>query len=71
MQPTDPLGNIIRNFMRDSHVKNIKHASVVAMDFAKDGMDYGQIEEMLFASGFEGEVIAEVLQTIPVKRSKA
>lgn len=57
------LGAVIREFAKQNHLKEVKNASVIALEFAKEGMSQDQIEEMLFSSGYEADVINEALWT--------
>ena len=64
----DPLGNVVREFMRRQRDDIVKTASALVGELQSEGMDRSQIEEMLFASGFETDVVAEALDSIPSQR---
>ena len=66
----DPLGNVIRDFLKKAHSDNVKNAVSLAMEFRDESMNDDQIEEMLYASGFDSMVIAEAMDSIPVKKNK-
>jgi hypothetical protein len=63
----DLLGNVIRNLVQDARARTVKTASKLAMSFAREGMNRDQIEEMLFAGGYESDIVYEVVDAIPVK----
>ena len=67
----DPLGNVLRDFLKKKHSDNVHNAVALAKELRDDeGMNDEQIQEMLYASGFDSIVIAEALDNIPVKRNK-
>lgn len=66
----DPLGNAIRDFLKQTHAASVRNAVSLAMEFQDEGMKQDQIEEMLYSSGFESDVIAEALDSIPSKKRK-
>lgn len=63
----DPLGNVVRDFLKQAHARNVKNAVSLGMEFRDEGMTRDQIEEMLYASGFEAVVIADAMDAIPSK----
>ncbi len=67
----DPLGNVIKDFLKKAHADNVRNAVSLAAELQDDeGMNNEQIEEMLFASGFDAHVIAEAMDNIPTKKNK-
>ena len=64
----DPLGNVVRELMRRQHDDIVRTASNLADELKSEGMDKSQVEEMLFASGFEPDVVAEALAPIVSER---
>jgi len=67
----DPLGDVVRNFMKQAHARNVRNALSLAAELRKEeGMTDDQIEEMLYASGFEQEEISEALSNLPAKGQK-
>jgi hypothetical protein len=64
----DPLGDVVRNFMKEAHARNVRNAFSLAAELRKEeGMTDSQIEEMLYASGFEQDEIGEALNKLPAK----
>jgi aminopeptidase N len=58
----DPLGNVVRDFMKETHARNVRNAFSLAVELRKEeGMTDGQVEEMLYASGFEQDEIIDAL----------
>jgi hypothetical protein len=55
------LGEAIREFAKKQHSKEVKNASSMVLEFAKEGMSQTQIEEMLFSTGYDKNVITEAL----------
>jgi hypothetical protein len=66
----DPLGNVMREFLRKAHVKNVKIARALADELLQEKMAMDQVEEMLYASGFEAVVIDEAMDSLPKKGKK-
>lgn len=67
----DPLGNVVRDFLKKAHQDNVRNAISLAVEFQDDeGMSLDQIEEMLYSSGFDADVVAEALDNIPIKKAK-
>ena len=60
----DIFGNVIREFMKQAHEKEVRQAYVIARDFKKDGLKTSEIEELLFSSGYEQGVIEEALRML-------
>ena len=60
----DPLGKTVRELLRAKHEKSVRGAVLLAKMFQKEGMNKGQVEEMLFASEFETEVIADAMKRL-------
>lgn len=58
----DPLGNVVREFMRQQREANVRTAMSLAKDFRKGGMSKAQTEEMLCSAGIDTDVIEEVLR---------
>jgi SOS response regulatory protein OraA/RecX len=66
----DQLGEVIRNQLKQVRANNVHNARVLAMDLRSEGMTKDQIEEMLYANGFEGDIIDEAIQSVPAKKAK-
>jgi thymidine phosphorylase len=66
----NPLGNIMRDFLKQAHAKQVKMARALAEEFLQEKMAMDQIEEMLYASGFEAAVIDEAMDSLPKKGKK-
>ena len=60
----DPLGNVVRELLRRQRDDIVRTASNLADELRNEGMDRSQVEEMLFASGFESDVVAEALESL-------
>lgn len=66
----DPLGNVVRDFLKKAHADNVRNAVTLATELRDDeGMNASQIEEMLHSSGFDPHVIAEAMESLPIKRN--
>lgn len=57
----DPLGRTIRDFLTRLHGDQVQTATNLALELKKEGMSRGEIEEMLYASGYESEVVNDAL----------
>lgn len=67
----DLYGNVIRDFLKQAHANNVRNAVSLGTELRQDeGMNDDQIEEMLYASGFDAIVIAEAMDSIPAQKSK-
>lgn len=66
----DPLGNAIRDFLKQTHATSVRNAVSLAMEFQDEGMKHDQIEEMLYSSGFDVDIVAEALDSIPAAAKK-
>ena len=65
----DPLGNVVREFLKTQHNVNVRNATALAKELrVGERMADNQIEEMLYASGFDAVVIAEALDNIPCQK---
>jgi hypothetical protein len=65
----DPLGNVVKDFLKKAHRDNVRNAFSLAKELRdEEGMNDEQIEEMLYASGFEADVIGEAMNEIPLKK---
>lgn len=60
----DALGQTVRDFLQVYRKKQVLTASNLAKSLRKEGMVKTQIEELLYASEYEREVIDEVLQQV-------
>lgn len=65
----DPLGNVIKDFLRQTHASHVRNAVSLAKEFKDEGMTNEQIEEMLFSSGFDSMIIAEAMEHVPTKKN--
>lgn len=65
----DPLGNVVREFLKTQHATHVRNAVALAKELrVAEKMADDQIEEMLYASGFDAAVIAEALDNIPSQK---
>jgi SOS response regulatory protein OraA/RecX len=60
----DQLGNVFRTYLSEVRASRLRSAQAMADELRRDGMSKTEIEEMLFANGFESEVIKEVIGKI-------
>jgi len=66
----DRFGNVLRDFLKKAHADQVKNAVSLGTELRQDeGMNDEQIEEMLYASGFEADVIAEAMDNIPTQKN--
>lgn len=63
----DPLGNAVRDMLRRQRDDMVRTASSLAEELKSEGMTSSQVEEMLFASGFESDVVSEAMDSFPEK----
>lgn len=66
----DPLGNVVRDFLKKQHADNVRNAMALASELRDEGMKDDQIEEMLYSSEFESDVIVEAMSNMPKKTAK-
>lgn len=67
----DPLGTVVREFLKKARADNVRNAISLAAELRnEEGMKSNQIEEMLYASGFEADIIAEAMENIPSQKGK-
>ena len=64
----DNFGNVIRNLMQDVHSRMVLNASSLASEMRREGMTRDQVEEMLYAEGFEQDIIEEAMSSLPQKK---
>lgn len=57
----DSLGNIIRSVLKEKEEETIRTARTLVFSLKKEGMDKQQIEEMLYFSNYEEDIIKKVL----------
>jgi SOS response regulatory protein OraA/RecX len=66
----DPIGKVVREFLKKAHSNSLRNALALATELqSEENMDSDQISEMLCASGFEPDIIAEALSNLPEKKS--
>jgi len=58
----DILGKVVRDYLKQTHEKEVKQACVIAKEFKKDGFNVSEIEELLYSSGYDTSVIEEALE---------
>lgn len=61
----DMLGQVMRDFLKCAHDDAVRNARALAGELKAEGMTKSQIEEMLFASGFEAPIVREAMEQIP------
>jgi hypothetical protein len=66
----DQLGKAMKDFIRQVRSDRVRNALALTGELSKEGMNNEQIEEMLFASGFEDDVVAEAMDSLPARRHK-
>jgi len=64
----DPLGNVLRDFMKQAHLRQVKTALGLALELRQESMAAEQIEEMLYSSGFEQVVVDDAMTALANKR---
>jgi hypothetical protein len=67
----DLLGRVVREYMKKAHTDNVRNATNLAMEFRDEHMNDDQIEEMLYSSGFDTNVVSEAMENIIVKKKAA
>lgn len=60
----DPLGKISREFLKQQRAKELKTATVLAKGLKSEGMKTEHVEEMLYANGFDADVIDEAMSML-------
>jgi len=63
----DLLGKVIRNLLKQSRSEAIRNASSLAKGLRDEGMTDSQVEEMLFDSNFEQDIVSAALESMPKK----
>ena len=63
----DLLGNVVRELLKQARAQRVKNAAALGDEFRKEGLTNSQIEEMLFASGFEDDVVDDAMKEISPK----
>jgi len=64
----DPLGNAVRDMLRRQRDDMVRTASSLAEELKSEGMTPEQVEEMLFASGFDSGVVSEAMDSFPERK---
>jgi len=62
----DILGKVVRDYLKQAHEKEVKQAYVIAKDFKKDGLNNSEIEELLYSSGYDADIIEEALKSLGI-----
>lgn len=60
----DLIGNTFRELFAQKHAESVRNASTLAKECSRDGMKPVEVEEMLYASGFEEDVVSTALAQI-------
>jgi hypothetical protein len=60
----DPLGNVFRELLKRTEEENLRNASSLAVELLKEGMDRSQIEEMLYANGFDEKIVRQTTKDV-------
>jgi hypothetical protein len=63
----DKLGQVFRTLARAAREREARGAAALAELLLKDGMDAGQVEEMLYANGFSAEAVEGAVSMLPKK----
>ena len=61
----DIFGNVCREYERLAHANHVKQAFALAETYKEDGLNREQIEEMLYASDYEANVVQEAMSLLP------
>ena len=64
----DLLGEVVRNFLKESRGAAVQNAHSLATELREEGMKEPQIEEMLYASDFDEDVVVEAMSMLPRKK---
>jgi hypothetical protein len=67
----DKFGNVVRDFLKQAHATNVRNASALAGELRKEGMSGEQVEEMLFASGFDEQTVRDAMDLDFLRSAKA
>lgn len=60
----DLIGNTFKELFAQKHAESVRNASALAKECAKDGMRLSEVEEMLYANGFDQDVVDDTLTQI-------
>lgn len=60
----DPVGEIFREYLKQTHSNVVRNAVALGHEFKGDGMTRGQVREMLYASGFDKQTVEESLASL-------
>ena len=61
----DKLGQVFRDLARAAREREVRSAAALAEMLRKDGLTNAQVEEMLYANGFNGEVVDGAMAILP------
>jgi hypothetical protein len=66
----DKLGQVFRDLARAARDSEVRSAASLAEMLRKDGLTNAQVEEMLFANGFESDVVSGAMEMLPKRPSR-
>lgn len=66
----DLLGKTVREFLKVRHDQDLKKANAMVVELRKEGMRKAEIEEMLYASGYDDQVVQEVMESLPKQKKQ-
>ena len=67
----DLLGKTVRELLKQSHSDAVRNAHSLAKELRKEGMKDSQVEEMLYASGFDADIVSEAISLLPSKTARS
>ncbi len=60
----DPVGDIFKEYFEQARSNAVRNAFALGEEYIKDGMTAPQIREMLYASGFDGDIVKESVRRL-------
>jgi hypothetical protein len=64
----DQLGDVFRQYLKQIRSEQVRRAQAMSLELRRAGTSRPQIEELLYASGYEPSIVEEVLEQIPSKK---
>lgn len=64
----DLLGEAVRRFLKESRAAAVQNAHSLATELCEEGMREAQIEEMLYSSEFDEDIVVEAMSLLSCKK---
>jgi hypothetical protein len=60
----DLFGKVVREYLKQAEADSINNATALIDELLEEKMTKGQIREMLYASGFEKEIVEAAMRQV-------